>query len=91
MNGGYGQAEIGVIQYQLLFLVPDVEIVGPLPGNLQDTTIFSGAILSAASDAAAAEAFILFLRSPEAAAVIKTKGMEAAYIYGRFWRCSLYT
>lgn len=71
-----GEAEIGVIQYQLLFSVPGVEIVGPLPGDLQDTTVFSGAILSTARDPAAARALISFFRSPEATGVIKAKGME---------------
>lgn len=71
-----GEAEIGVIQYQLLFSVPGIEIVGPLPGDLQDTTVFSGAFLNTARDAAAAQALIRFLRSPEGAGVIKAKGME---------------
>jgi molybdate transport system substrate-binding protein len=71
-----GEAEIGVIQYQLLFSVPGIEIVGPLPGDLQDTTVFSGAIMGGARDGEASRALINFLRSPEAAAVIKAKGME---------------
>ena len=71
-----GEAEIGVIQYQLLFSVPGIEIVGPLPGNLQDTTIFSGAIMPGTRDAEASRTLISFLRSPEAAAVIKAKGMD---------------
>jgi molybdate transport system substrate-binding protein len=73
-----GDAEIGVIQYQLLFLVPGIEIVGPLPGDLQSSTIFSAAILGSAKEADAAKALILFLRSPEAVAIIKAKGMEPA-------------
>ena len=72
-----GEAEIGVIQYQLLFSVPGVQIIGPLPGDLQDTTVFSGAILSATNDLAAAQARISFLRTPEAVAAIKAKGMES--------------
>ncbi len=71
-----GEAEIGVLQYQLLFSVPGIEIVGPLPGDLQDTTIFSGAIMGGARDAKASRALVNFLRSPEAAGVIKAKGME---------------
>ena len=71
-----GEAEVGVIQYQLLFSVPGIEIVGPLPGDLQDTTVFSGAILSTATDSAAARALINFFRSAEGAGVIKAKGME---------------
>ena len=71
-----GEAEIGVIQYQLLFSVPGIEIVGPLPGDLQDTTVFSGAVMPGSSDAEASRSLISFFRSPEAAAVIKAKGME---------------
>lgn len=71
-----GEAEIGVIQYQLLFSVPGIEIIGPLPGDLQDTSIFSGAIMGGATDREASLALINFLRSPEAVAVIKAKGME---------------
>jgi molybdate transport system substrate-binding protein len=69
-----GEAEIGVIQYQLLFSVPGIEIVGPLPGDLQDTTVFSAAIIGGAREAS--RELINFLRSPEAAKVIKAKGME---------------
>jgi len=71
-----GEAELGVIQYQLLFSVPGIEIVGPLPGDLQDTTVFSGAIMGDARSGEASRALINFLRSPEAAAVIKANGME---------------
>lgn len=71
-----GEAELGVIQYQLLFSVPGIEIVGPLPGELQDSTVFSGAILSAVLDPTAAQALINFFRSTQGAGVIKAKGME---------------
>lgn len=71
-----GEAEIGVLQYQLLFSIPGIEIIGPLPGDLQDSTVFSAAIMSSAREAEASKAFITFLRTPEAAAVIKAKGME---------------
>ena len=70
------EAEIGVIQFQLLFSVPGIEIVGPLPGDLQSTTVFSAAILDSSKDVQTGQALINFLRSPEAAAVIKAKGME---------------
>ena len=71
-----GEAEIGVIQFQLLFSVPGIEIVGPLPGDLQSTTTFSAAIMSSSKDVQTGQALINFLRSPEAASVIKAKGME---------------
>ena len=71
-----GDAEIGVIQYQLLFSVPGIEIVGPLPGDLQNSTVFSAAIMGSVREAEASKALITYLRSPEAVAVIKAKGME---------------
>jgi molybdate transport system substrate-binding protein len=71
-----GEAEIGVLQFQLLFSVPGIDIVGPLPGDLQSTTVFSIAISDTAKDAQAAKALTDFLRTPEAVAVIKAKGME---------------
>ncbi len=71
-----GKAEIGVGQLQQLMSVAGIDIVGLLPGDLQDTIVFTAAIMAGAKDAAAAKALVNFLRTPEAAAVIKAKGME---------------
>ncbi len=71
-----GKAEMAVFQIQDLMLVAGIEIVGPLPSDLQDTIVFSAAIMGSAKDAAASKALVNFLRTPEAAAVIKAKGME---------------
>lgn len=72
-----GDAELGILQYQLLFAVPGIEILGPLPGDLQNRTVFSAAILASSRNADASKALVNFLRTPEAAAAIKAKGMEA--------------
>jgi molybdate transport system substrate-binding protein len=71
-----GEAEIGVHIVQELTPVAGIDLVGPLPGDLQDTIVFSAAIMTAAKDAVAAKALIDFLRTPESAKVIKAKGME---------------
>ena len=71
-----GKAEIGVHQFQVLASVAGIEIVGPLPGDLQDTVVFVAAIMTGAKDVAAAKALIDFLRTPEATVVIKARGME---------------
>jgi len=71
-----GKVEIGVHNIHELIPVAGIEIVGPLPGDLQATVVFSAAIMGSAKDAAAAKALIDFLRTPEAEAVIKAKGME---------------
>ena len=73
-----GEAEIGVQASQFLISVAGIEIVGPLPGDLQNTVVFSAAIMAGTKDAAASKALVNFLRTPEAATVIKTKGLEPA-------------
>jgi molybdate transport system substrate-binding protein len=71
-----GEAEIGVQQIQELIPVAGIEIVGPLPGDLQNTLVFAAAIMVNAKEAEAGKALINFLRTSEAAAVIKAKGMD---------------
>ena len=73
-----GEAEIGVHVIQELMSVAGIDLVGPLPGDLQATTVFSAAIMTGAKEAAAAKALVDFLRTPESAKVIKAKGMEPA-------------
>ena len=73
-----GEAEIGVNQIQVLMPVAGIEIVGPLPGDLQDNIVFSAAIMTGTNNAEASKALVAFLRTPEAAAVMKSKGMEPA-------------
>jgi molybdate transport system substrate-binding protein len=71
-----GKAEIGVHQIHELIPVAGIEIAGPLPGDLQETIVLSAAIMTGAKDAEASKALVNFLRTPEAATVIKAKGME---------------
>lgn len=71
-----GEAELTVHQFQQLIPVAGIEIVGPLPGDLQDNVVFSAAIMAGTKNTEASKALVNFLRTPEAAAVIKAKGME---------------
>jgi molybdate transport system substrate-binding protein len=73
-----GKAELGVNQLQVLMPVAGIEVAGPLPGDLQATTVFSSAIMTGAKNAAPAKALVNFLRTPEAAKVIRAKGMNLA-------------
>ena len=73
-----GEAEIGVHIIQELIPVAGIDIVGPLPGDLQNTIVFAAAVMGSAKDAEAAKTLVNYLRTPEAAAVIKAKGMEPA-------------
>ena len=71
-----GEAAIGVSLLQVLTPVAGIEIVGPLPGDLQDTLIFAAGIMAGAGDATTAKALVDFLRSPEARKVIKANGLD---------------
>jgi molybdate transport system substrate-binding protein len=73
-----GNAEIGVHIIQELVPVVGIDIVGPLPGDLQDTVVFAVAIMTGTKDAIAAKTLVDYLRTPESAKVIKAKGMEPA-------------
>ena len=71
-----GEAEVGINLIQELIPLPGIDLVGPLPGDLQNTITYAAAIMAGAVDAAASKTLIDFLRTPEAAAVIKAKGLE---------------
>jgi molybdate transport system substrate-binding protein len=73
-----GKAEIALHQMQELISIPNIEIVGPLPGDLQATFLFSAAIMTEAEIRGAAQSFVDFLTTPEARSVIKSLGMEPA-------------
>jgi hypothetical protein len=53
-----------------------IDLVGPLPPEVQKITIFSAGIVVGALEPDAARALIAFLASPAAAAAIKESGME---------------
>ena len=71
-----GKAEIALHQLQELMAVPDIEIVGPFPAELQGSFAFSVAIGANAREIEVGKALIEFLRTPDAVRVIRTKGME---------------
>jgi molybdate transport system substrate-binding protein len=69
-----GDAELGVFLTNVL-IAPGVELAGPFPGDLQQDLVFTGALAADTNEADAAKALIAFLKTPEAMAVIKAKGM----------------
>lgn len=71
-----GEADIAVQQYPELKAVKGIEIVGPLPGDLQRYTLFTAGIVANSGNAEAAKAFLEFLRSEEAVSVIRESGLE---------------
>jgi len=71
-----GEAELAVQQKPELLHVSGVEIVGFLPGDLNLVTEFAAAIMGSSKNAAIGKALIESLRSPEAAAVFRSKGLD---------------
>ncbi len=71
-----GDAEIGFQQIAELLPVPGVDIVGPLPPDLQQITVFSAGIATVSKETDAGKALIKFLASPAARDAIVKSGME---------------
>jgi len=71
-----GDVEIGFNQVAEIVTVPDVDLVGPLPAAIQYYTTFSAGVVTASRNPDAAQAFVGFISSPSAAAVMRAKGFE---------------
>jgi len=72
----HGDAEIGFQQFSELMPVQGIDIVGPLPSELQKVTVFSAGIAAVSKEPEAGKALIKFLTSPAARAEIIRSGME---------------
>src|SRR3954468_17171551 len=70
-----GEAEIGLQQASELLDNSDVEMIGMLPPELQQITIYSAAITASAKQPEAAKAMARALTTPKAAAIFKAKGL----------------
>ena len=71
-----GEAEIAVHHIQQLIPVSGIEIIGPLPKDLQVFDVFAAGIMAGAKNVEASKALVNFLRTPDAAIVLKANGME---------------
>ena len=69
-----GEAELAVFILNIL-TDPRLDVVGPLPAELQRETVYKAGVAADARNPTAAKVFITYLMSPDGAAVIKAKGM----------------
>ncbi len=71
-----GEAEVGIQQISEIVTVKGVTFVGPLPKQIQNYTVYAAGLAAKASNPDAVKALLATLTGPEAAAVLKSKGMD---------------
>ena len=71
-----GEADLAVHQISEIVPVRGVTLVGPLPQEVQNYTMYSAGLGAAALDTTAARALIETLAGPSALPVLKSRGME---------------
>ena len=71
-----GDAEIGFQQVSELLPFKELDFVGPLPDEVQQTIFFSAGIAVGAKEPEAARHLIRFLASPAAASIVRSTGMD---------------
>jgi molybdate transport system substrate-binding protein len=73
-----GEAEIAIQQISEIIAAPGVAFAGPLPTEIQNTTTYAAALGAHAKEREAANALIALLRGPQAAPLLRAKGMKPA-------------
>ena len=73
-----GEADLAVQQISELMMVPGIEVVGPLPPEVQTVAVFSGGLLTRSSHPEYAAALLRSFASPAIAPVLQRTGLEPA-------------
>jgi molybdate transport system substrate-binding protein len=71
-----GEADLAVQQISELKQVDGIEVVGPIPHDLQTPALFSAGRMATARNAAAVDRLLHYLASPEVAPVLRQSGLE---------------
>jgi molybdate transport system substrate-binding protein len=71
-----GEADLAVQQLSELKQVADIEVVGPIPRELQTAAVFTAGRMASSAKATEADAFLKYLASPEVAPVLRETGLE---------------
>lgn len=72
-----GKVELGFQQLSELMSLPGIEVIGPLPPEIQTITVFSGGISSGCARPWAAGALLEYFASPSVSQTKRRYGMEA--------------
>ncbi|MEA2839345.1 MAG: molybdate transport system substrate-binding protein [Methylobacteriaceae bacterium] len=73
-----GEAELGFQQLSELKPVKGIDLLGPIPAEVQKVTTFTAGLATAAKEREAGQALITYLAAPEAVEAIRRSGMEPA-------------
>jgi len=73
-----GKVELGFQQLSELMTLPGVEVVGPLPPEIQTITVFSGGVSAGCDRPELARSLLTYMASPAAAGAKQRYGMEPA-------------
>lgn len=73
-----GAADIGAQQFSELLPISGIEILGPMPAELQQIIVYGATAFPQSRERAAAQAFVTFLRSEPVRAVLRRKGLDLA-------------
>jgi len=86
VNGGYvanalvtGEADLAIHQISEIVPVKGASLVGPLPEELQNYTVYAGAVGSKTPHNKVAKDFLNLLSSPQAAQFMREKGMTPMF------------
>jgi molybdate transport system substrate-binding protein len=71
-----GEADLAVQQISELKQVDGVEVIGPVPLDLQTPAVFSAGRVANAGQAEAAHRLLRYLASPEVIPVLRQSGLE---------------
>ena len=71
-----GEADLAIQQISELKQVPGIEVVGPIPRELQTPAVFSAGRMRASQKAGEADRLLRYLASSEVAPVLRQSGLE---------------
>jgi molybdate transport system substrate-binding protein len=71
-----GEADLAVQQISELKQVEGIEVIGPIPHELQTPAVFSAGRMASAKHADAADRLLRYLSSPEVVPVLRQSGLE---------------
>ena len=71
-----GEVELGLVVITQIVTTPGVELVGPIPAEIQSYITFTAGISAKATAPEAAHQLLQFLKGPAALPVIQAQGME---------------